>query len=343
VLVTPGAWLRYLTGYKALPLERLTCLVLPAEGIPSLVVPSLEEPAAAASPAGSLSLKIRTWDETDDPMALAAGLVPGAARVGLDDQMWAEKVLRFQAVMPNAEQSLASSALTAMREVKDASEIALLREAAQAIDRVHERVPSWLHVGRTEREVGRDIADAIIAEGHVRVDFVIVASGPNGASPHHEIGSRVIEDGDVVVVDIGGTTEAGYCSDSTRMYVMGAVPADFSDKYDALLRAQKAAVARVRPGVSAESIDAAARDVLIDAGLGEYFIHRTGHGIGLESHEEPYIVTGNTREVVPGMVFSIEPGFYISGRFGARIEDIVVVTDDGVDRLNRSPRELIVI
>nr|WP_281352232.1 M24 family metallopeptidase [Phytoactinopolyspora alkaliphila] len=226
---------------------------------------------------------------------------------------------------------------------KDTAEIDALREAGSAIDRVHARVPEWLKAGRTEAQVGGDIAAAIIAEGHERVDFVIVASGPNSASPHHETGERVIQAGDVVVVDIGGTTAAGYCSDETRSYAVGEPPADFAAQYDALLRAQRAAVDHVRPGVSAESVDAAARDVLTDAGLGEYFIHRTGHGIGMETHEEPYIVTGNDRALEPGFAFSIEPGFYIAGRYGARIEDIVVTTDDGVERLNLRPRELVVV
>lgn len=341
LLVTPGAWLRYLTGYDALPHERLTCLVLPVDGVARLLVPGLEEPAAKASPAGELDLTITSWVETDDPVALAAGLVPSAGRIGLDDQMWAEKVLRFRVAMPDAEQALASAALSEMRQIKDATEIAALREAGAAIDRVHANVPTWLAAGRTEAEVGRDIAAAIVAEGHVRVDFVIVASGPNGASPHHETGERVIQEGDVVVVDIGGTTAAGYGSDETRTYVVGEPPAGFAEKYDALLRAQLAAVEHVRPGVTAESVDAVARDILTEAGLGKYFVHRLGHGIGLETHEDPYLVSGNSQELLPGMAFSIEPGFYIPGQYGARIEDIVAVTNDGAERLNVRPRDLI--
>lgn len=341
LLITPGAWLRYLTGYDALPLERLTCLVLPVDAPATLVVPGLEEPAAKASSAGGLDLTITSWGETDDPVALASDMIPSATRIGLDDHMWAEKVLRFRALMPDAEQALASAVLSEMRQVKDASEIAALRDAGAAIDHVHANLPAWLAAGRTEAEVGRDIADAIISEGHVRADFVIVASGPNGASPHHETNDRVIEAGDVVVVDIGGTTAAGYCSDETRTYVVGDTPPGFAEKYGALLRAQEAAVEHVRPGVAAESVDAVARDILTDAGLGEYFVHRLGHGIGLETHEDPYLVSGNGQRLRPGMAFSIEPGFYIPGQYGARIEDIVTVTDDGVERLNLRPRELI--
>jgi Xaa-Pro aminopeptidase len=200
----------------------------------------------------------------------------------------------------------------------------------------------WLKPGRTERAVGSDIARAIADEGHVRVDFVIVASGPNGASPHHEVSDRVIEPGDPVVVDIGGTMPSGYCSDSTRTYVAGgtADPA-FTDKYAVLLAAQTAQRAFAAPGVAAQALDARGRDILSYAGLGEFFIHRTGHGIGLETHEEPYIVDGNATPLEAGMAFSIEPGFYIPGQYGARIEDIVVVTDSGSDVLNQSPRDLV--
>ena len=343
ILVTPGPDLRYLTGYDALPLERLTCLVLPSNADPVLVVPSLERPAAEASPAGASGLEIVDWQETDDAVTLVAKLLSDARRVAIDDHMWAEKVLRFRAAMPAAEQVLAGSLLRELRIRKSVEEIAALRSAGGKIDRVHARMGEWLRPGRTERDVGRDIADAILTEGHQRVDFIIVAAGPNGASPHHSMSERVIEADEPVVVDIGGTTPEGYCSDETRTYVVGGPPDEFIEAYDVLHRAQEAAVDQARAGNTAESVDAAARDVLTAAGLGDYFVHRTGHGIGLETHEEPYIVAGNTRVLEPGMAFSIEPGFYLPGRFGARIEDIVVVTDDGVERLNMRPRALAVL
>ena len=343
VLVTPGADLRYLTGYKALPLERLTCLVVPADAAPILVVPTLERPAAEASTVGGLGIQMLDWPETEDPVGLVAKLLPGARRIAVDDHMWAEKVLRFRAAMPDAEQVLAGPVLRELRMRKSADEVSALREAAAAIDRVHARIGEWLRAWRTEREVGRDIADAMLAEGHAGVDFVIVASGSNGASPHHENSDRAIEPGDPVVVDIGGTTVAGYCSDETRTYAVGTPPDEFVRAYEVLQRAQAAAVEHVRPGVTVESVDAAARDVLTEAGLGEYFVHRTGHGIGLETHEEPYIVAGSTRVLEPGMAFSIEPGFYLPGSYGARIEDIVVTTSEGVERLNLQPRDLVVL
>ncbi len=343
LLVSPSADLRYLTGYDALPLERLTCLVLPVDGAPFLVAPQLEVPAAMAAPVGRLDVEVVGWAETEDPYALVAKRLPGTVRrVAVDNHMWAEKVMAFRAALPQAEQMLAGPVLRALRVRKTPAEVAALRRAGEAIDRVHAAVPEWLRPGRTERAVGRDIADAIISEGHVRVDFVIVASGPNSASPHHELSDRVMEPGDPVVVDIGGTTADGYCSDETRTYAVGEPPADFVAYYTVLARAQDAACAAVRPGVAAESVDAAARTVIAEAGHGPRFIHRTGHGIGLETHEDPYIVSGNADLLAPGMAFSVEPGIYLPGRHGARIEDILVCTEDGGERLNRRPRELVV-
>lgn len=343
LLLTPGPDLRYVSGYDAKPLERLTCLVVPASGEPYMMVPRLELPAAQASPASRLGLEFVAWDETDDPYRIAADRLGRPATVGLADRMWAMASLRFREVLPDAEQVLAGRVLRELRMRKSPAEVAALREAGEAIDAVHRQVPGFLRAGRTEREVGRDIAEAILAAGHATVDFVIVASGPNGASPHHEVSDRVIQAGEPVVVDIGGQLHNGYCSDSTRTYCVGEPPADFTAPYEALRRAQEAACAAVRPGVTCESIDAAARDVLTEAGYGEYFIHRTGHGIGVETHEEPYIVAGNAELMEPGFAFSVEPGVYLPGRHGARIEDIVVCGDDGPIRLNDTPRALVIV
>jgi Xaa-Pro aminopeptidase len=342
LLLTPGPDLRYVTGYDAIQLERLTCLVVPGEGEPFLVVPRLELPAAQASPAGALGVEMVPWDETDDPYALVARRLPAAGPVGVADRMWAVMALRFRDAMPDARQVPASRVMGPLRARKSPAEVAALREAGAAIDRVHRLVPGLLKAGRTEREVGRDIAEAIVAEGHARVDFVIVGSGPNAASPHHELSDRVIGHGEPVVVDIGGTMPSGYCSDETRNYCVGEPPADYTAYYEVLRRAQQAACEAVRPGVTPEAVDAAARDVIADAGYGEFFIHRTGHGIGLETHEDPYIVAGNTRPLEPGMAFSIEPGIY-PGEHGARIEDIVVCTEDGFERMNLVDRALTVV
>jgi Xaa-Pro aminopeptidase len=344
LLVTPGADLRYLTGYQAQPLERLTCLVVPAGGEPFLVVPRREQPAAEASPAGSLGIEITGFAETDDAYELIARRLPvGTRRFAVDNHMWAEKLLAFQDALPGAQAGLAGDVLSVLRMRKSPAEIEALRRAGAAIDRVHRRMGEWLRAGRTEREVAADIAAAIVAAGHATADFVIVGSGPNGASPHHEVSDRVIAPGDPVVVDIGGTTPDGYCSDSTRTYAVGEPPREFRELYEVLLAAQSAQTDAVRPGITAEQLDAVGRDRIAAAGYGEHFIHRTGHGIGLETHEEPYIVAGSARVLEPGMAFSVEPGIYLPGRFGARIEDIAVCTEDGGERLNLTGRDLVVL
>jgi Xaa-Pro aminopeptidase len=342
LLLTPGPDLRYVTGYDAKQLERLTCLAIPATGEPFLLVPRLELAAAQASPAAGLHTQIVTWGETEDPFGIVKERLGAPRSVGLSDRMWALHVLQFRAAFPAATQHLASAVLSPLRVRKSPAEVGALRAAGEAIDRVHARVPQWLKAGRTEREVGADIAEAILAEGHVQVDFVIVGSGPNAASPHHEVSGRVLQDGDVVVVDIGGTMPSGYCSDCTRTYAIGQPPGDFAAYYGVLKQAQDAACEAVRPGVTAEQIDRTARHVIAAAGYGDWFIHRTGHGIGLESHEDPYIVEGNGTALEPGMAFSVEPGIY-PGPHGARIEDIVVCTGEGVERLNQVTRELVVV
>ncbi len=337
LLVGPSADLRYLVGYDALPLERLTLLIVPAEGELRLVVPELEAARAEASGATRLA-ELVPWGETDDPIALVATLLgpAGAGRLAVQDRLWTSFTLALQGALPDASWRPGSRVMRELRVVKDEEERRLLREVGQAIDRVHAQVPALLRPGRTEREVGRDIAELIL-EDHDVVNFVIVGSGPNGASPHHETGERVLQPGDAVVVDIGGTRQ-GYCSDCTRNYLVEHAPAGYEELHRVLEAAQDAAVAAVRPGVPAESIDAAARELIAAAGYGERFVHRTGHGIGVEEHEEPWIVAGNTEPLVAGMAFSVEPGIYVPDRYGARIEDIVLVTDTGVERLNHRPR-----
>jgi Xaa-Pro aminopeptidase len=347
LVVTPGADLRYLTGYHALPLERLTCLVLPREGTATLVVPKLERPAAVAS--GVEDGGVRVVDVPDgtapyplvaDALGTAGGTAAGT--VGVADQAWAAHLLALQALLPGARWRSAATVLGPLRARKTPDEVAALAEAGAAIDAVHERMGEWLRPGRAEVEVAADIAAAMRETGHAVIDFVIVAAGPNAASPHHETSTRIIEPGDPVVVDIGGTMPSGYCSDCTRTYLAGgSAPAGFLAYYQVLQDAQRAAVAAVRPGASAESVDAAARTPITGAGYGPAFLHRTGHGIGLDTHEDPYIVAGNTEPLAEGMTFSIEPGIYLAGQHGARIEDIVVCTDTGVRRLNTTPTDLI--
>jgi Xaa-Pro aminopeptidase len=339
LIVTPGYDLRYLIGSRAQTFERLTALVVPAGGDPLVVLPRLESAALRESAVAELGLAVRDWTDGEDPYALVAGALGGRARVAVNDAMPALHLLPLADRLGSLPLP-ATGVLARLRMVKDAAEIEALRVAGAAIDRVHARVPSLLRPGRTEAEVAADIDAAIVAEGHSESAFVIVGSGPNGADPHHECSDRTLCPGDVVVVDIGGPVEPGYNSDSTRTYCLGEPDSEVAESYGVLQRAQAAAVAAVAPGVAAQAVDAAARDVLAQAGLARYFVHRTGHGIGLSVHEEPYIVAGNTLELAEGMAFSVEPGIYLPGRWGARIEDIVVVTADGAEALNTRPHGL---
>ncbi|WP_280364828.1 M24 family metallopeptidase [Nocardia wallacei] len=343
LLITPGPDLRYLLGSRAQSFERLTCLVIPASGeTPSVVVPKLELASLSGSAAGELGLQVLDWTDGVNPYRVVKSALNAGARVAVDDTMPALHLLPIADTL-NALPVSATLVLRRLRMRKDASEIEALRRAGEAIDRVHARVGEWLRPGRTEAEVAADITAAIVAEGHTGAEFVIVGSGPHGADPHHAVSDRLIEAGDVVVVDIGGPVEPGYFSDSTRTYVLGEPDPEIAARCAVLEQAQAAAVAAVRPGVTAESIDAAARNPLAEAGFGDNFIHRTGHGIGLSVHEEPYIVAGNGIVLEPGIAFSIEPGIYFRGEWGARIEDIIVVTEDGCESMNNRPHGLTVV
>ncbi|MBC3192042.1 aminopeptidase P family protein [Pseudonocardia sp. C8] len=347
LFLTPGTDLRYLTGFDGASHERLTCLVVPAAGHrapPALVVPALEAPGFADVPLEALGIDLVTWTDGEDPYLLVSDLAGGPTRISVDDAMQARHVLGLRDAFPDVPQGLAGPVLRELRMRKDPSEIAALRAAGQAVDRVHARMGEWLRPGRTEAEVAADVSAAIVEEGHTAAAFVIVGSGPNGASPHHDVSERVIEAGDVVVIDIGGPLPGGYHSDCTRTYAVGARPGtEVEETYAVLQEAQERAVAAVKPGVTAAEVDRAAREHIAAAGHGAHFIHRTGHGIGLDVHEEPYIVDGNDLVLDEGMAFSVEPGIYQDGKWGARIEDIVVVTADGAERLNTNPRDLVVL
>ena len=340
IVVGPGPDLTYLAGVEGDTIERLTALVIPATGEPTVVVPRMELAKVRDTAIGALGLAVADWVDGDDPYALVTAAMGGSvSRFGVADALPALHVVPLTTRL-DARPELATPVLRESRMIKDAAEIAELRRAGDAIDAVHRRVPGLLRAGRTEREVAADIAAALVEEGHRTVEFVIVASGPNGADPHHEVSDRMIQDGDIVVVDIGGAVPSGYNSDSTRTYAVGTPDPETARRIAVLVRAQQAAVDAVRPGVTAEQVDAAARDVLAAEGLAEAFLHRTGHGIGVTTHEEPYIAPGNALPLREGMAFSIEPGIYFPGQWGSRIEDIVVVTADGCTNLNTTPHEL---
>ena len=343
LLITPSPDYQYLLGYRAPAMERLTCLVVPADGEPTLVVPRLEEPLARHE-LGELAddLELVAWGETEDPIRIVQGIVGAALRVAVQDQMWARFALRLAAALDPAQVVEAGPTMSALRRVKSASELAALRSAASAADRAMEAITAERLSGRTEIEVARHIRELLIDAGHDTAEFAIVASGPNAASPHHVPGDRVIAEGDAIVLDIGGTVD-GYCSDTSRTAFVGNAPAEFAALYEVLRRAQQAACDAVRPGMPAAAVDAVARVIITEAGYGEAFLHRTGHGIGLETHEEPYIVSSNEEPLVAGNAFSVEPGIYIRAAWGARIEDIVVCTDAGGERLNTSSTDLYLV
>jgi Xaa-Pro aminopeptidase len=339
LLLSIGADLPWLTGYEALETERLTMLVLPRGGDPTLVVPRLE---AARVREELDAFSIVAWDETDDPIAVVAKLAGAPATAAIGDHTWARFLLDLQHALPQTSFRKASEVTAALRMVKDAAEIEALRAAARAVDGIVGEMRTRSFAGRRETDVHRELVQRMLDAGHERANFAIVGSGPNGASPHHEAGTRVIEPGDVVVCDFGGSMRH-YCSDITRLFVVGEPSPEVRDTYAVLTAAQEEAVRAARVGTPGEEVDGAARRIISEAGFGDRFTHRTGHGIGVETHEEPYIVAGNSTPLAPGNTFSIEPGIYLPGRFGLRLEDIVVATPDGPERLNQAPRDLAVV
>ena len=341
LVVAPSPDLAYLTGYDPMPLERPTLLVLRPDRDPTMLVPELERPLAADAPAGG-GIDLVGWTDGVDPYAAAARLLPPDGRVAVGDRLWSAHLIGLQAAIPDVAFAPASPVIGRLRAVKDEDELAALRRAGRAADETFRQIRGMTFLGRREEEIAADLADLLVRNGHARADFTIVASGPNSASPHHEPTGRTMLPRDAVVLDFGGEL-AGYYSDTTRTVVVGEAPQGFEEVYRVVQEAQEVAVHAVRPGVEAQAIDQVARTIIDDAGYGERFIHRTGHGIGLEVHEPPYLVAGSDWALEEGTTFSIEPGVYLEGRFGVRIEDIVAVTADGAERLNRSTRELQVV
>ena len=340
LLVTPGPDLAYLTGYAPLPLERLTLLIVTPGREPRMLVPELERPAAVTSPGGAV-MEVVGWRDGEDAYGMAARML-GAGRYAITDQTWAVHVLGLGRATADVSLVAAGRAVPLLRAVKDDAELAALRAAGAGADAAFGQIAEVRFTRRRELDVAADLDAFLREQGHERVDFTIVGSGPNGASPHHEAGERVIEVGDVVVMDFGGIRD-GYCSDITRTVVVGEPTPEQAEVHEVVRRAQQAGVDAVRPGSACQEVDRAARSVIEEAGYGELFVHRTGHGIGLEVHEPPYMVEGNDLPLEPGMTFSVEPGIYLPGRFGVRIEDIVACTAEGAERFNEAPRDLRIV
>jgi Xaa-Pro aminopeptidase len=342
ILVTPGPDLLYLTGYQPIAItERITMLALHASGGQAMIVPILERPDAEASP-GSAALSLSDWTDGSDPYAATARLLDPRGRYAISDSAWAMHVLALQQALPESTYVSMTSTLPMLRAVKGADELERLAAAGAAADATFEQIATLPFTGRRENDIAADLARLLRDHGHSEVDFTVVGSGPNGANPHHEMSERRIEEGDMVVLDFGGIKD-GYGSDTTRTVHVGEPSDEEREVFEIVRHAQQTAFEAVRPGVECQEIDRAARSVITDAGYGEYFIHRTGHGIGLTTHEPPYMVEGETHALEPGMCFSIEPGIYLPGRFGVRIEDIVTVTEEGGRRLNNTSHELRIV
>ncbi|MGW6358484.1 M24 family metallopeptidase [Streptomyces sp. NPDC055092] len=342
VVVAPGPDMVWLTGYSpTADTERLTMLVLAPGRDPVLVVPTLEAPDAAKA-VGAKALTLRDWTDGKDPYAVTAPLLDVSGRFGISDNAWAMHLIGLQKALPDTSYASLTEALPMLRAVKDAAELERLTAAGEAADATYEEIKKVPFAGRRETDVAGDLADLLRQFGHSQVDFTVVGSGPNGANPHHEAGERVIENGDMVVLDFGGLKH-GYGSDTSRTVHVGEPTAEEQRVHDIVREAQAAGCAAVRPGAACQDVDRAARAVITEFGYGQYFIHRTGHGIGVTTHEPPYMIEGEERPLVPGMCFSVEPGIYLPGRFGVRIEDIVTVTEDGVRRLNSTSRDMAIV
>jgi D-alanyl-D-alanine dipeptidase len=342
VLVTPGPDLLYLTGYAPMAItERLTMLVISPDSEPAMVVPTLERPDAESAP-GSSKLTLTGWSDGSDPYEAAASRLDPQGRYAISDAAWAMHLLGLQSRLPESEYVAMTEVLPMLRAVKDADELERMTAAGEAADAAFYDILEVQFADRKETDIGADLAEALEAHGHSEVDFTVVGSGPNGANPHHDVGGRVIEEGDMVVLDFGGLKD-GYSSDTTRTVHVGEPTEEERKVHEIVREAQQAGYDAVRPGIACQEIDRAARAVIADAGYGEQFIHRVGHGIGLTSHEPPYMVEGEEHLLEPGICFSIEPGIYLRDRFGVRIEDIVTVIEGGARRLNNTPRELQIV
>lgn len=349
LLVGPSADLYYLIGARTRPSERLTLLIVPQDGPAHVVAPAFEAPTLPPMPA---DVQVVTWMETDNPARIAATLIsgnenPGGAHctIGVGERLWSLFLLRLQAELPRAAFTPAEAVMTALRQVKSPEEIGLLAASGAAADEVFGDIIRRPFAGRSELDIAQELAGLLKARGLAVEGTPIVAAGPNSASPHHHSGERIVQAGDAVVIDYGGTYQS-YYSDITRTVFVGAAPAPGSEAervYTLVAAAQEAAVRAAHPGMPCEDLDAVARKLLSEAGYGQYFTHRLGHGIGLDGHEPPYMVSGNTTPLEVGMAFTIEPGLYLPGKFGVRIEDTVVLDEGGARRLNNARRELTVV
>ena len=335
--LAPGAHMRWLLGFTPHPDERL-CLLLVTPQTAAFVMPALNAQDARQHSA----LPFHAWDDAEGPAAaLSAALAatdPAPRRLSLDETMRADHALMLIDALPDAARSLAAEEVGALRLIKDADELAGLAENARIADAAQAAVRAALRPGVSEAEMVQVARDAFAAEG-AHCLFALIAFGENAAYPHHHSGARRLAAGEAVLVDIGGRRGA-QVSDITRMAALGTPPEGYAEVHAVVEAAVQAALAAIRPGVEARAIDAAARGVIEAAGFGPQFTHRTGHGLGIEVHEPPWMTATNPERLEEGMVFTVEPGIYLPGRFGIRLEEVAVVTATGARILSGLPRDL---
>ena len=338
VAIAPGSHMDWLLGFHPHPDER-PCLLLVAPEKETFLMPVLN----AEGSRESTDISFFTWADADGPQAaLEAALDEIGARsvekVVLDETMRADFALLLLDAVPGARHSFTADTVGLLRMRKDAAEFAKLKMNAAIADRAMQKAFGSIRPGMTEQDLAAVVKDHFASEGAVPSFWIVGAAG-NGAFPHHQTSDRKLQEGDAVVIDIGARKE-GFPSDITRMAVVGRPPEGYGQIHTIVEKAVQAALKAARPGVLAKEVDAAARKVIADAGYGEYFVHRTGHGMGIDGHEPPYITATSETVLEDGMVFSIEPGIYLPGRFGIRLEEIVILREDGPEILSSLPRDL---
>jgi len=335
-IVVPGPNMTYFTGVNSLLLERPFMLLVPVDGGPHLVAPTFETGPYAAGP---VEMKIHSWTDSEGSAGAIAKAAKGAGLKGKWGVEGKVPFLYLDALMKEASPKFrnAEPILQGMREVKDEAEAKLLKMSSTKLSRAFEEFPAILKEGATELEVAKAATDVIYAEGATHVDDMLVQSGPRAADPHGLPTAKKIQRGESIIIDVG-TSYEGYYSDITRAFCLGA-NADVEKVYGKVLEANVAGIAEAREGARAGDVDGAARRTLKKAGLSKYFTHRTGHGLGLEIHEAPYIVEGGRERLKRGMCFTVEPGVYIGGRLGVRIEDDVMINGKKGEAITDAPKE----
>lgn len=341
VAVGPGPHMQWLLGFHPHADER-PCLLCISEKGAALLMPALNADGARES----TDLPFFEWADADGPQQAFGRLLQdlGVARaksIALDETMRADFAALVQDTLPDAARQFSAQTIGALRMCKDDDEYRCLKANALIADKAMQTGWAAMKPGMSELEVAGVIRESFSGQGAQPL-FTIVGAGGNGAFPHHHTGDTKLASGDAVVMDIGGGME-GYSSDITRMAVLGEPPEGYEEVHQIVEAAVQAAMAAARPGVKAKDVDAAARGVIADAGYGEYFVHRLGHGLGVEIHEQPYLTSVSETVLQAGMVFSIEPGIYLPGRFGLRLEDIVILREDGPEIFSEMPRDLTVV